>query len=124
MGAVNWISPGRPPPVTDPRVTGGGVAADCVQVKVIASPSGSVADPDRTTVEALVTVTSSPALTCGTPAGLTLIVTSSLALAVPSLTVRVKTSEVVAVTVGAVNVAVAVEVLDRVTVVPDVWLHA
>ena len=73
------------------------------------SPSASLLpEPSRVTPVPELTVWSGPASASGVRLGVTVIVTVSVALAVPSLTVTVNTRSVDVVTVGAVNVGPAV----------------
>ena len=89
------------------------------------SPSGSLLpEPSRVTLAPGFTVWSGPASASGVRLGTTVIVTVSVALSVPALTVRVNTRAVDVVTVGAVNVGLAVVAPVSVTVgVPLVWLQ-
>ena len=81
------------------------------------SPSGSVLpEPFRVTPVPELTVWSAPASASGARLAVTVIVTVSVSLAVPSLTVRVNTRLVDAVTVGAVNVGLDVVAPVSVTV--------
>ena len=100
------------------RVTVGVPLVWLHEYEIVSPSSGSeLSDPSRVTLAPDATVWSGPAFAVGAwlVAALTVMVTVSVALTVPSLTVRVKTSEVCVETVGAVKVAVALVASVRVT---------